>query len=511
MIPAGPSNENRVALAPLLVALVTGCALVFPGLATSPLGIDEHVSYWIAGAENPGTLWQRSLNYSATPPLSSVVQREFLTLGGKSEIVFRLPSVIGFLAAVVFTFLFARELLGPFAAGLAVQLLVWHPDVLDRMRQARPYGLSIGIAALLCWLTVKWRRMPASRSLMLGWIATSVGLIWTHFLNLPLVGLTALCLIWPREPAAKPRPRWMLPTAFGLVTIAIVPLVPSLLRLQEWSSALDYRASPPPLWKGIGPYWWLLLPVGFGLGWLLTRLRPKDTIQIPLRQNLPMLILLGFLPIAVFAIVPAATLSTLAEARYRLIYAPASSVLIAGVLIQNRKVLPALLASAIGIGGCWWIIGESPWRSIELTVPAATDWTILTKRLQQEGTEDEPIFVYSGLIESRLVPAMFDDPLLMDYISCRAGRFIVTTPHPRLALPWSWTQHVPLIEHYERTLQGSQGVWLIASIDTDLGRESVQHFTELARKHGLHGLERTTTRNAVLVRFTRSDSRREAR
>ena len=514
MNPATPSVGDSWGYGLLAVAILSALLLVLPGQATSPLGIDEHVSYWIAGGDNPGTLLERSLNYAATPPVSSLVQRAFMAVGGKSELWIRLPSVIGFLIAITFTFLFARDLLGTLPAGLAVQLLVWHPDVLDRMRQARPYGISLGFAAALLWLTGHWARKPDCRRQMLLWTTTAIGLIWTHYLNLPLVGLCVLWLCgfhWLKSEGQQ-SPRWLLWVAVVMVTVFTFPLIPSLLRLQEWSAALNFRGAPPPLWKGLGPYWWFALPVGAGVAWLLSRILPGPPIAVPLRRHGILLVLLGCLPIVVFAAFPGGSLATLAEPRYRLVYAPASVVLLAGCLVNPRNLAAGLLAGAIGIGGAWWSLGEYPWRSVELSVPAAADWTKLTRQVQQTGHPGEPLFVYSGLVESRLVPALFEDKVFMDYVACRAGRFIIETPHPRYALPWNWVRHEPLIAFYdaalEETGQGSDAltatVWLIASVDTDLGRDTIHRFAELASKHRYREAERTMTDNAVLVRFERT-------
>lgn len=514
MNPATPSAGDSWGYYLLAVACLSAMVLVLPGQATSPLGIDEHVSYWIAGGDNPGTLMERSLNYAATPPVSSLAQRAFLTIGGKSEFWIRLPSVIGFLCALIFTFLFARNLLGSVPAGLAVQLLVWHPDVLDRMRQARPYGVSLGFAAALLWLTGQWARKPDCRRQMLLWTMTATGLIWTHYLNLPFVGL---CVVWLcgfrwLKSEGQQSPRWLLWVAVGIVGALTLPLIPSLLRLQEWSAALNFRGAPPPLWKGLGPYWWFTLPVGTAAAWLLSRLLPGKAITVPIRRHGALLVLLGCLPVVVFAAFPGGSLATLAEPRYRLVYAPASVTLLAGCLINHRHLCAGLLAAAIGITGAWWSLGEYPWHSVELSVPAAADWTKLTRELQQRGEPGEPLFVYSGLVESRLVPALFEDTLFMDYVACRAGRFIIEVPHPRHALPWNWVRHEPLLAFYEAAFEtapsriGSKAtsVWLIASLDTDLGRDTVQRFTELASKHRFREADRTTTDKAVLVRFERS-------
>ena len=501
---------SLIGYALLLVALLTASVLVLPGLASRPLEIDEHVSYWISGAENPGTIGERSLNYAATPPFSSFVQRGFLALGGKSTFWFRLPSVLGFLSAVVFTFLFARELLGPLPAGLAGQLLVWHPGLVDQMRQARPYGISVGLAAWLLWLTVRWCRTSGNIGLMFLWTFAAGALIWTHYLNLPLVGLVLIWLLGLPYLAIDgwKRPGWQLAVACGLLALSLLPLVPSLIRMQEWSPFLNFRTELPPFWKGVGPYWWLTLPVGFCGGWSLTRADRGSNITLPLRTHLAVLMLCGLLPTVLLGTIPVGSLATLAEPRYRLIYIPASVVLLSGCLLQRRNWIAALLASAIGIGCAWWILGERPWISNESSASAAANWRELSVQLQQGGQPHEPIFVYSGLIESRLIPALFKDELFHDYVACRAGRFIIETPHPRYALPWFWTPETSLVEFYKALLQESSNqvatpVWLIASTDTDLGRESVERFQELVAQHGYRETERTTTRNAVLIKLER--------
>src|SRR5690606_2102705 len=132
-----------------------------PLLNAGPLALDEHGSYWIVASDLPGTSLIRSLDYAAIPPLSAWLEMAFLAVFGKSELVFRLPSALGYLAAIVVIHRVTVTLSDGPAGGIAAMLLAWHPDV-DEVRIARCYGLLMLLSALLLWSTLRWKQSPRS-------------------------------------------------------------------------------------------------------------------------------------------------------------------------------------------------------------------------------------------------------------------------------------------------------------------------------------------------------------
>jgi len=171
----GRSRSTEVVL--ILGLVVSWAVLMWPLIDAGPLVLDEHGSYWIIDAEIPGSSLSRALNYAAIPPLSSWLQEVFLWTFGKSEFVFRLPSALCMLGAILVTFQVGREMGNVATGGMAALLLTWHPEAMDEVRIARCYGLLMLLSAGLVWMTLRWKRSPASPIYALLWSVAAVGVL----------------------------------------------------------------------------------------------------------------------------------------------------------------------------------------------------------------------------------------------------------------------------------------------------------------------------------------------
>src|SRR5690606_36025719 len=141
-------------------ALFTGGLAMAPAFRPWPLLLDEHVSYWIAAFDSPGSIGQRSMDQAATPPLSSIAQQVSLFVLGKSELAMRLPSIAAFFAAIFGIFAFGRARGMEAAGGAAALLFASIPVVVDECRLARPYALSVALGAWGLWASAQWARHP---------------------------------------------------------------------------------------------------------------------------------------------------------------------------------------------------------------------------------------------------------------------------------------------------------------------------------------------------------------
>jgi 4-amino-4-deoxy-L-arabinose transferase-like glycosyltransferase len=246
----------------LAIALLSGVSLMAPLLNAGPLALDEHGSYWLVDSDLPGSVLQRSLDYAAIPPLSAWLEQLCLALFGKSEFVFRMPSAACYLAAIVVTWLATAELADRTAAGMAALLVAWSPDV-DEVRIARCYGLLMLLGAVLLWCTVRWRRRPISPLWLVLWGTVAAGMMWTHYVALPLVGMAWLTLFVRPEDREKPRISMFAAIgAGGVAAVLCLPLLPAIQRLREWSPILNYMPEGQRWWKMLGPLWWAGVPIG---------------------------------------------------------------------------------------------------------------------------------------------------------------------------------------------------------------------------------------------------------
>jgi hypothetical protein len=521
MSPSDPVDPDSVRSARLMLAfaVVSGGLLMIVDRPNAPLVIDEHVSYWIAGPSNPGTLTQRSLDYAATPPASALLQRAALMLGGNEPAVLRAVSWAAFVLAIVVVYFIGVKLDGPLAGGLAACVLAWHPEIVDVMRLARPYALSVLFATCSIWVTLQWTTQPRSRLYPALFVAVNAALVWTHYLNAPLVVVEFLVVAvpWLSFGAASQNtsknfespPSALILLAVVGMAVSVIPLVPSLLRILDWAPYYNFFGEPPDVFEVVGPFWWMGIPAGVMVAIVIRSVtnRPQENSAVSSRRPFVVLIVLGFVPVLIMAVASHLSQPALGEMRYRVVYAPAGALLFAVLVRRFARPLACFSAVTVGLTLAWWWSGDVPWKSRQLSSQAAPDWKKIAEHVNQSGHSGEPLFVHSGLNEARLTPAFVFDPLFMDYVSCRLGRFIIEETHPRYALPWAGSihQYTNLTDFYRMTLAQSyhsrQDVWLAVGTDTDLGRDMLHQFREFANSAGFHAVKEYHTSTVLLVRF----------
>ena len=244
----------------LALAMVSGFALMIPTLTAGPLVLDEYGTYWIAG-DGPLTLWQRSLDYENIPPLSPWLHRVFMDVLGESEWSFRLPSVIWFLLAIVFSYLLGRELRGPLPGGLCAIVTAWHPTALGEIRLARCYSLTLLLSAICFWAAVKWMKRPYDYRWTALWAILSLALVWTHYLNSAVVLATLLVLGW-RMYVRSVRGCVFLCVACLFLALCCCPLFAPCMRMASWGKYFGFQTESPIL-ETVSAMWWIGLPVGW--------------------------------------------------------------------------------------------------------------------------------------------------------------------------------------------------------------------------------------------------------
>lgn len=480
------SPERRIANLDwvlLAVALLSGIGLMAPLLDAGPLALDEHGSYWLVESDLPGTVIQRSLDHAAIPPLSAWLEQAFIAVFGKSEFVFRLPSALCYLAAIFVTWLVAGLLGDRTSAGLAALLVAWHPDV-DEVRIARCYGLLILLGALLLWATLRWRARPQSPVWLLLWGVLAAGMMWTHYVALPLVGMAWLTLFVQPDDRERPRIRVLAAGAAGVVAaVMCLPLLPAIQRLREWSPVLNYMPEGQPWWKMLGPLWWAGVPAGIALAWIF-RNRAAPAAVAGRRLLLPALWTL--VPLLVLILLSRGDMSSLANPRYRIPYAAGGACLIAVALRATNPRAVVNAAATIAVIAVTWLLAEArPWELRRLGAPADVEWRDAARHIEQAGLTGEPVFVQSGLVESYLAPALYSDSLFLEYVGCRMSRFYLETPHPRIGLPYFYERPPELGPHFQSLMSAEAttppGFWIAAATDTDLNRASLSGLEQLAR------------------------------
>jgi len=489
----------------LAAALVCGAGLMAPLLNAGPLALDEHGSYWLVDSDLPGTVLQRSLDYAAIPPLSAWLEQAFLALFGRSEFVFRLPSALCYLAAIVVTWLVTSALADRTAAGMAALLVAWIPDV-DEVRIARCYGLLMLLGALLLWCTVHWRRRPQSPLCLVLWGIVAAGNMWTHYVALPLVGMAWLTLFVRPDDREQPRIGRIAVIGAGLLAAMLcLPLLPAIQRLREWSPVLNYMPEGQAWWKMLGPLWWAGVPTGVLLAWML---RQRAVLQAVRSRRILLPALWTIVPLLTLVVLARGDLSSLANPRYRIPYAAGGGCLIAiGLRSLNPRLLANVVCTAAVIAMTWILADSRPWQLRRLGAAADVEWRDAARAIEQSGAPGEPVFVQSGLVESYLVPALYDDAWFLEYVGCRISRFYLESPHPRIGMPYFYEAPPELSLHF-KTLMTAESVrptafWIAAATDTDLNRASLSGLEQLARSARFERTRDERGPNMTLLRFER--------
>jgi hypothetical protein len=161
--------------------------------------------------------------------------------------------------------------------------------------------------------------------------------------------------------------------------------------------------------------------------------------------------------------------------------------------------MPNIIGAILVLGVTWSLTDARPWELRRLGAPADVEWHNAAHLIQMLGVTGEPVFVQSGLVESYLVPALFNDPLFLEYVGCRMSRFYLSSRHPRIGLPYFY-ETPPELAPALRQMMSSR-FWVAAATDTDLNRASLAGVEQLARSAGFKlDLERRGT-NMTLLRY----------
>jgi len=206
----------------------------------NPFVLDETFSYWQADG-GLLQLWPRTLGWpcSALYPAFLWIAR---AIGGNSEIVLRLPSVLAMLAAVYLIFRLAEKLFDRETAFVAAILFSTHADVVAEAAQARAYGFALFFVALSALLLVRWVESYTIRDgIFFG--AACAGIVYFHFLYAALLPAFALFLLVARR-GKKSSPIPVVAAIFAFA-VALLPLLPIVRSLMGDPSQHTYSDPPP--------------------------------------------------------------------------------------------------------------------------------------------------------------------------------------------------------------------------------------------------------------------------
>lgn len=191
------------------------------------------------------------------------------------HVAFRLPSILGYLAATAGVYFFARRVFYPATALAAACLLALSP-FREYAIEARPYGVLVGSIALAAAL---WQRADDKRRYVVLLAACLMAMVACHH-----YGVVVLACFGVAETAwlvVRRRWRWSVWLAFAAATIPFWAGLPLLLRFRELAAA-NYWARPD--WASI-PSTYLLSGVSLAYWAALTLAAVLATARMAARWS----------------------------------------------------------------------------------------------------------------------------------------------------------------------------------------------------------------------------------
>ena len=245
-LPIPPGSVRRAALvlrvrlvlskhashAALALILLLAAYLRLEGLGENSLWVDECIvaNHALAGGVTDVI---RSVAQDIHPPLLHLIAHFAMKVGGRSELVLRLPSAISGIAACFFTFALARLVVREAFSLLAAFLLAVCPLAINHSQQLRPYSLLCLLGAMTTIAFIRLAQEP-TRGRTVKAIIFGALMLYTHYVGITyLLSLFAavLCLCWNREKVRKA----VLTVAFG-----------AFLAFTPWIHVLAMHAAERP-------------------------------------------------------------------------------------------------------------------------------------------------------------------------------------------------------------------------------------------------------------------------
>ena len=217
--------------------------LLFVPLLARSFWIDEAGTYWIA---RDGLLEavRRSLDWSGHSILYCAVASLFcIGQGPWREFLLRVPSLIGYGAALYFTGRLAEKAVGKGAGLVAAVLLGFLPGMVSLATQARPYGLAIAAVAASYCLLYEWVE-TRERGTLAGYVAASVAVVYLHYVFAVAFAGQALYLAWVFFRQKRTEAWGAFAAAAACGVLLLLPLAAPLSGLAQSSRNLSFARRP---------------------------------------------------------------------------------------------------------------------------------------------------------------------------------------------------------------------------------------------------------------------------
>jgi hypothetical protein len=264
---------------------------------------------------------------------------------GRSEVAYRLPSVLFMGLALMFVALLAARLIDRDAWWFAIFACFALRGINYEAANARPYAMGMCVAAAGLYFLVLW--LDTARLWNAALFVIFAALLWrVHLIFWPFYVVFAFYALM----RIKDVPWWQIVIAFAVVGVSLIPVAMRAIELN--TQAQQHVVIDQPTWMNLAHSFHLPLIAAAGLGaWIWSRLaKQRERIAIP--ASTLVLILAWWLwhPVALFAF-SRITGNSVFVPRYLAMSLPGAAVaatLAAALFLPSRFWKPAALMMGLG-------------------------------------------------------------------------------------------------------------------------------------------------------------------
>lgn len=391
------STQNeyyRLKLYFLLAAAAAVRLWVMP--ITSGLWLDETTTYWSA-YKGIGAAISRSQFWPGQNVLYSVIAAIAIRLGGHSEVVLRLPSLLAAFGTAWFLFRLGERFFDRETAALSLVVFASLQSMFETAANGRPYSLGLLFVVASTWQLVKWLDSGRTRDMLL-YALLAAAVPYFHYLFATIFIVHAIYAVYRVRREAR-RQFWELALAIVAVVALLSPLVWNATRGKHISTASSFTSTPDfeklfssgmPAVLGTGIF------LGLLLGYSLQRKLKAENVVAPSPDTLLLLTTWFVVPIVTLFAVSRWSEFKVFVPRYYLPASPALALLV-GWGIRNISEKVRVVVSA-----CVVVTAISAFGTHHFWVnPYLEDWRRAAKEVQAANLDPHtPVLVRTGLIET---------------------------------------------------------------------------------------------------------------
>jgi hypothetical protein len=333
-------------------------------------------------------------------------------VSGRSEVAYRLPSILFMGLTLLFAGLLAARLIHRDAWWFAIFACFMLKEINYEAGNARPYAMGMCVAAAGLYFLIRW--LDSGRAWDAVLFIIFAALLWrVHLIFWPFYIVFALYALL----RIKDRPWWQIAIAFSIVGILLIPVAMRAVDLN--AHAGEHVVVAQPAWLDLARSMRLLLVAGSALGaWTWARVaRHRERAIMP--ASVLALILGWWLlhPLALFAF-SHITGNSVFVPRYIALSLPGTAVaatLAAGWFLPSRLWKPAALSMglfALILFGRWTELWpshhNSDWRGAaqavnELALPPSTPVICPSPFIEARPPEWTPDYSMPGFLYAPLL------------------------------------------------------------------------------------------------------------